>query len=96
MGDSKLITFQVKGNSMNPLLWDGDLVSVLPMDSYKMGDIVVATHPIQSDVTIVKQIAEVMPGPRFRLRGRNPKESTDRFGLVGPNNIIGKVISKLD
>ena len=96
MGTSQLITYQVSGNSMNPLLSDGDRISVMPMPSYKIGDIVVATHPIQTDLTIVKRIEFITPDRRLRLRGTNPEESTDSFGLIATERVIGKMISKLD
>ncbi len=95
MGNSQLETYLVKGNSMNPLLHDGDEVQVQSADSYKVGDIVVATHPIQSDLTIIKRIESIESG-QLRLRGTNPKESTDQFGLVSPDKILGKVIPGLD
>jgi SOS-response transcriptional repressor LexA len=81
---------------MNPLLSDGDRISVWPMPEYKIGDIVVATHPIQTNLTIVKRIESIAPDGRFKLRGTNPKESTDNFGLISPERILGKMISKLD
>ncbi len=56
----------------------------------------VATHPIQTDLTIVKRIEFIAPDGRFQLRGANPDESTDNFGLISQNKIIGKMISKLD
>jgi len=96
MGASQLKTFKVSGNSMNPLLRDGDRISVWPMPSYKIGDIVVATHPIQTDLTIIKRVESIAPDGRLKLRGTNSEESTDNFGLVSPGKIIGKMISKLD
>ena len=96
MGTSQLTIYKVSGNSMNPLLSDGDTISVLPAPSYKIGDIVVATHPIQADLTIVKRVESITSDGRLRLRGANPAESTDSFGLVSQNKIIGKMIAKLD
>lgn len=96
MDCSQLATYQVSGNSMIPLLRDGDLISVMPAPVYRVGDIVVATHPIQTDLTIVKRIDSVASDGRFRLRGANPEESTDSFGLISQNKIIGKMISRLD
>ena len=91
MGRSQLTTYRVTGNSMTPLLRDGQEVQVQPAESYSVGDMVVAIHPIQTDLIIVKQITEIKDG-RFRLRGTNPEESTDNFGLIKKGNIIGKVI----
>lgn len=95
MGASQLTTYKVSGNSMNPLLYDGDRISVWPMPSYKIGDIVVATHPIQTDLTIVKRIEFIASDGRIQLRGANPEESTDSFGLIAPNKIIGRMVSKV-
>ena len=92
MGTGQLTVFKVSGNSMNPLLHDGDRISVMPAPEYKVGDIVAAVHPIQSDLTIVKRIESITPDGRLRLRGTNPEESTDNFGLIKKENIIGKVI----
>jgi nickel-type superoxide dismutase maturation protease len=94
MGNRQL-TFRVEGNSMNPLLRDGDEILLEPAGSYKVGDVVVATHPIQTDLTIVKRIIAIEDG-RFRLMGDNPRESSDHFGLVDHSKIIGKFVSKLD
>ena len=96
MGTSQLKTYKVLGNSMSPLLRDGDRISVMQTCEYKVGDIVVATHPIQADLTIVKRIKSIAPDGRFRLCGSNPEESTDSFGLVDKNKIIGKMMAKLD
>lgn len=90
MGNSQLI-YTVSGSSMNPLLRDGDRVQVQKTDHYEVGDIVVATHPIQTDLTIIKQITEISEDGRFRLRGANRAESTDNFGLVSKSKLIGKV-----
>lgn len=96
MGTSQLTIFKVSGNSMNPLLSDGDRISTLPMPHYQVGDIVVATHPIQTDLTIIKRIESIASDGRFRLRGANAEESTDSFGLISQNRIIGKMIAKLN
>lgn len=94
--DDRQLIFQVAGNSMNPLLHEGDRILVEPMQSYEIGDIVVTPHPIQTDLTIVKQIESISSDGRLRLRGTNPKESTDRFGLVESSRVIGKFVGKLD
>jgi len=96
MGTSLIETYRVSGNSMNPLLHDGQEVQVQRSENYAVGDIVVATHPIQTDITIVKKIESISEDGRFRLRGTNPKESSDKFGLVSQSKIIGKIISNLD
>ena len=49
MDTGQLTVFKVSGDSMNPLLQNGDQISVMPAPRYKVGDIVVAIHPIQAD-----------------------------------------------
>lgn len=91
MGNRQLETYRVSGHSMYPLLRDGQEIQVEKAGRYKVGDIVVATHPIQTDLTIVKRVAAIENG-RFRLRGESGAESTDKFGLVPPERILGKVL----
>jgi nickel-type superoxide dismutase maturation protease len=95
MDNGKLKTFKVSGNSMNPLLADGDQILVKSVPEYKVGDIVVSIHPIQSDLTMVKRIESIEKNG-LRLRGINAQESTDKFGIVDYNKIIGKMIATLD
>ena len=94
MGNSQLETYKVAGNSMNPLLRDGQEVQVQAAKNYEVGDIVVATHPIQTDITIIKRIESISGDEYFRLRGINKNESSDNFGLVSKSNVIGKVLSE--
>ncbi len=91
MGNSRLETYKVLGNSMLPLINDGQVVQVQPMTKYSVGDIVVAVHPIQTDLTIVKRVEAIEHGS-FRLRGTNKRESSDEFGLTPKANIIGRVL----
>ena len=95
MDIGQLTIFKVSGNSMNPLLSDGDKISVMPAPHYKVGDIVAAIHPIQTDLTIIKRIEWIAPDGRMQLRGANFEESTDHFGLISPEKIIGKMVAKV-
>lgn len=63
--------------------------NVLP----RSGDIVVAYHPVQTDLLIVKRILFVEEDGRCYLQGDNAIESNDsrQFGLVSKKQIIGKV-----
>lgn len=90
MDDSQLVTYQVSGHSMHPLLRDGQTISAMKIGHYAVGDIVVARHPIQTDLIIVKRISALEEGA-FRLEGINREENTDRFGLVPAEKILGKV-----
>lgn len=88
----KLETYRVSGHSMYPLLKDGQEISIQSCREYQVGDIVVVKHPIQSDVTIVKKIESIDSKGQFRLRGVNRLESSDRFGLIQKEVILGKVV----
>lgn len=81
---------------MKPLLYHGERVLVKKAKQYKISDIVVSQHPIQSEVAIVKQIESIDAKGRLKLVGINRLESSHRFGLIHPSKIIGKVTSKLD
>ena len=56
-------------------------------------DIIVAYHPGQADLLIVKRILFVEADGRCYVQGDNAIESNDsrQFGLVSPQQIIGKV-----
>ncbi|MFH0820714.1 MAG: nickel-type superoxide dismutase maturation protease [Candidatus Peregrinibacteria bacterium] len=87
--------FRVEGDSMLPLLKSGDEVLINPSGALSVGDIVVCRHPIQSDITIIKQI-EAIEGDRIVLTGLNENSSSDSyiFGFVDQKLIIGLVTSK--
>lgn len=57
------------------------------------GDIVVAYHPAQANLLIVKRILFVEEDGRCYLHGDNTIKSSDsrEFGLVSQKHIIGKV-----
>ena len=56
-------------------------------------DIVVAYHPYQAGLLIVKRILFVEPDGHCYLKGDNAAESSDsqQFGLVSRHKIAGKV-----
>jgi nickel-type superoxide dismutase maturation protease len=81
---------------MFPLLQVGDEVLVDPR-AYahrppQPGEIVVAQHPAQADLMIIKRVAEVMADGRFHLTGDNTAESSD--SIVPFNLILGRVTSR--
>ncbi|MDQ3800838.1 MAG: nickel-type superoxide dismutase maturation protease [Acidobacteriota bacterium] len=84
--------FLVQGDSMLPSLKDGDLVLVNPYAEPKTGDIVLAQHPFQKSVRIIKRIREISPEGRYFLVGDNAGESTDSrsFGALSAKDILGK------
>jgi len=91
MGTGKLEKFRVSGHSMYPLLQDGQEVEAEPINEYKIGDVVVAQHPFQRDLIVIKQITAIRD-QNFRLQGVNREESSDNFGYLPLEDIIGKVI----
>ncbi len=92
--------FCVTGASMYPLLKAGEEVLVdtrayrhcLP----KIGDLVIARHPHNHNLRIIKRVAFVDDNGDCFLLGENKKESSDSrsFGSVNFQKIIGKVTSK--
>lgn len=88
---------QVTGESMLPTLALGDIVLVdtraYITSSPTVGDIVLAHHPFQRNLSIIKRIAEITPEGRIVLHSDNPKVGTDSrsFGSLSPQRIIGRV-----
>ncbi len=85
---------------MLPLLKPGDEVLVNPTAYQhappRPGDIVVAWHPRQSNLRLVKRVTAVYDDGRYDLTGDNPNESTDSrfFGPVAAGKIVGQVTSR--
>ncbi len=88
--------YRVTGASMFPLLRAGDEV-LADAGAYRqqpptVGDIVVAQHPAQADLRIIKRVAAVQGDGRYHLKGDNPAASSD--SIVSRNLILGRVTSK--
>lgn len=90
--------FRVTGNSMLPLLAPGQEV-LIDAAAYRRrspqpDDIVVAYHPQQPHLRIIKRIEFVASEGRFYLKGENSSESSDsrQFGLVSQTQIVGQVV----
>ena len=83
---------------MLPTLNPGDQVLVNPgayrHTSPQVGDIVLAKHPVQSELCLVKRIQSVM-GTDYFLIGDNLEESTDSrsFQAISCDFVLGKVTS---
>lgn len=90
---------RIRGESMRPHLQPGDEVLVDPYayrrSAPQPGEIVLAQHPYRRDLKLVKRVAAVLEGDRYRLRGDNPSESTDSrtFGNLPRQEILGRVTS---
>lgn len=91
---------RVVGNSMAPLLKQGDEVLINPRayrrNRPKIGDIVIAWHPRVADLKIVKRVAWVDEDGGCYLVGDNRQESEDsrKFGVILPDKILGRVTSR--
>jgi nickel-type superoxide dismutase maturation protease len=94
--------FVVSGNSMAPLLLDSDIVFV-DIRAYsthppQANDVVIALHPFQRDLQIVKRVAHVTDDQRAFLRSDNPTEGTDSrsFGAIPYDRILGRVTARIE
>lgn len=91
--------FQVKGESMIPLLKPGDEILIDP-SAYRrvlprINDIVVTMHPHQANLPIVKRVVAVESNGYCFLVGDNSPASTDsrHWGTINYANLAGKVTS---
>ena len=91
--------FRVVGNSMHPQIADGADVLVdtraYRAQRPRVGDIVLARHPYERGVVIVKCVSAVH-GNAVSLTGTNSLESTDSraFGTIALDQLIGRVTSR--
>jgi len=89
---------RVTGDSMLPLLAPGQEVLIDPgafqRRSPAMDDLVIAEHPHQPGLRIIKRVEFVEADGRCYLKGENAIASSDsrQFGLVTPEQLQGKVI----
>lgn len=95
--------FRVTGISMQPTLNPGEEILIDPQAFQKrspqINDLVVASHPQQPDLEIVKRVSKIAKsdtGDRFFLLGDNLNHSSDSrsFGLVTKKQIIGRVTTR--
>ena len=88
--------YRVTGRSMLPTLCDGDYVLVVPRASApgcpSPGDVVVARHPHQSDLVVIKRVQRVDDRGVF-LVGDSPDGTTDSrdYGPVSVGAVWGRV-----
>ena len=89
------VRVNISGDSMWPTFPDGTqfLLSPCPFEELSVGDIVLAQHPFNSTLRIVKRIQEIQPQTVF-LIGDNPdplaSEDSHNFGAVRHEAILGR------
>ena len=92
--------YRIEGASMAPVLQPADHVLIdthgFQRTGVRVGDIVLAKHPFQRDVVLVKRVASIDAQGCLFVMGDNPVESTDSrsFGSIRPTAVLGKVVSK--
>ncbi|QQS40632.1 MAG: nickel-type superoxide dismutase maturation protease [Acidobacteriota bacterium] len=89
--------YRIEGDSMAPVLNNGEEVLVEEGAQVSIGDVVIARHPSKEGVEMAKRITAIDANGKFFLVGDNSDESTDsrRFGPVSLEYIKGKVTSRL-
>tara|TARA_Y100000590_G_scaffold466355_1_gene641422 strand:- start:557 stop:868 length:312 start_codon:yes stop_codon:yes gene_type:complete len=87
-----LLTVTVKGDSMQPIIRDGDNVTFQKFTKQKLsiGMIILCNHPILKRKKIVKRISQIIEDSIF-IKGDNALYSSDSrsFGPIKTNQIIG-------
>jgi nickel-type superoxide dismutase maturation protease len=89
--------FEVEGESMLPILTEGDLVLINYEAEVQPGDIVLAHHPLEKGEKLLKRIWKITPEGKYFLIGDNLAKSTDSrvFGELPASDILGKAEAKL-
>ena len=93
--------FRVRGTSMEPWLSDGSFVLVDPRAyrrrAPRAGDVVLARHPYERDLRLVKRVASEPKDERVALVGDRAEASHDSrdFGTVPLADVMGQVVLKL-
>lgn len=83
---------------MRPLLTADDEILV-DRQAYRsqpprIGDVVIAWHPTQSDLQIIKRIAGIYEEGHYHLQGDNPDPAQNSPSWVPDQLIIGRVTSR--
>ena len=85
---------RIRGHSMWPTLHHDQIVEfreTKPDAIHHAGDIVLAKHPMKTDVVVIKRILRVEPDGRLFLVGDNPdptaSEDSHNFGPVKPDHV---------
>jgi len=89
--------YRVRGTSMLPLLGADDEVLV-DLRAYhrqppRIGDIVIASHPTQAGLQVIKRIKRIHEDGLIHLQGDNPDPAQNSPSLVPARLILGRVTS---
>ncbi|NVK27262.1 peptidase S24 [Marinomonas sp. CT5] len=86
---------KVQGDSLVPILFDGDFVLTSRWHKkLKIGHLVVVDHALYG--MIIKKIVHIAPDGQLWLGGEsNQSLQSERIGWVSPRRVIGKVIYKI-
>lgn len=82
---------------MLPLLSPGDEVLYAPGRPAAPGDLVVARHPFDTGVLLIKRLDRFDARGHAWLIGLNPAEGTDSrsFGALPPDRLLGRVTCRI-
>jgi len=86
--EGKTATVKPRGNSMRPIIFDGDTVTLDPIkdpDTLRKGTVVLCRVNGRDYLHLIKAIKH--PGPRFQIANRKGRVN----GWVGTNSIFGIV-----
>jgi nickel-type superoxide dismutase maturation protease len=88
---------RVTGASMLPTLSDGEFVLVDPAAAPRIGQLVVAVHPQQDDLLVIKRLIGRDEGGLV-VASDNPEAGSDSrsWGPVPPDRLMGVVTLVLD
>jgi nickel-type superoxide dismutase maturation protease len=86
---------KVQGESMAPVLNDGDFVLTSRWHKkLKTGHLVVVDHALYG--FIIKKVLHIAPDGQLWLGGESNKSlQSERIGWVSPRRVIGKVIHRV-
>ncbi len=83
---------------MRPLLAAGDEILVDPRafrrQPPRIGDIIIARHPAQAGLQIVKRVMEIHEDGLYHLQGDNPDPAHNSPCRVSGQLILGRVTSR--
>lgn len=91
--------YRVRGESMHPTLFAGDVVFVDTRATVDVNDVVCARHPYDPSLVIIKRVGFTDENGQLFLLSDNPDAAdaadSNRFGRVAPDRVEGVVTSVL-